>query len=214
MLRSIAEYWGDLKGAVHPEDVPVFERVRDHGFNLDFPPPAFIGDIGSAPIIILDNNGGFDPIETPREFPDAQAHDEFRGSLAAPGVLDPTKLSVSPYYCSRNYTRLLTSGTAALVNGVAYRSVNGRSNKVAALSKVLPSALFHQNWLRQAVLPLVERGERFLVVHRWSRWNGAADMFQGHQNAVFSAAPISKDLTGQELAAVKNFLQDAGLAQP
>lgn len=208
MLRSIVEYWGELEGSVHPEDVPVFDRFGDHGFNLDFPPPAYIGDIVNAPIIILENNGGFDPRKTPMEFPDAEAHDEFREDLAAPRALDPTKRSVSPYYCSWNFTEWLTSGTAALVNGVAYRSVSGLSSRVAALTKVLPSALFHQKWLRDAVLPLVESGERFLVVHRWSRWNDAAEVFWGHPGAVFSKAPVSKNLTGQELADVETFLRN------
>ena len=209
MLSSIVDYWRDLEGSVHPQDVPVFERYHDHGFNLDYPPPAYIGDIVNAPIIILDNNGGFDSKKTPQEFPDAEAHDEFRETLAASRPLDPKQRSVSPYYCSRNYTEWLTSGTAALVNGVAYRSVSGLSSRVAELTKVLPAALLHQKWLRDAVLPLVENGERFLVVHRWSRWNGAAEVFRGHPGAVFSKAPVSKNLTGQELAAVEGFLQNA-----
>lgn len=208
MLRSIVDYWGELEGSVHPKDVPVFDRFWDHGCNLDFPPPAYIGDIVNAPVIILDNNGGFDPRMTPAEFPDAQAHNDFREVLANPRPLDLAERTVSPYYRSRNYTRFLTSGCAALVNGVAYRSVNGRSKGIGALTKILPSALFHQKWLHHAILPLVARGERFLVVHRWSRWNGTVDVFRGHPMAVFSTAPVSKDLTGQELTAVEDFLQN------
>lgn len=210
MLSSIVDFWGELEGSVHPKDASVFDQFRDHGFNLDFPPPSYIGDIVNAPVIILDNNGGFDPMVTPGEFPDAEAHNEYRAALRAPCPLDLTQRTLSPYYRSRNYTRLLTSGAAALVNGVAYRSVNGRSNKVAALAKILPSALFHQEWLRRAVLPLVECGERFLVVHRWTRWNGAADIFRQHSQAIFSTAPVSKDLTRQELMAAEKFLHNIG----
>lgn len=186
----------------------MFERFRDHGFDLEYPPPAYIGDILNAPILILDNNGGFDAKMTPAEFPDPHAHDEFRAALTSSRPLDPSERTVSPYYLSRNYAPLLTTGMAALVNGVAYRSVDRRSNRVAELTKILPSARFHQDWLRQAVLPLVESGERFLVIHRWSRWNGATDPFRGRSGSVFSTAPVSKDLTRQELAAAEIFLRN------
>ncbi|MBY0138477.1 hypothetical protein [Paracoccus yeei] len=207
MLHDIVEYWRELRGSVHPEDEPTFARHPDHGFNLDFPPPAYIGDILNAPILILDNNGGFSEQMTPAEFPDAHAHDEFREALAYPRKLDLRARYVSPYYRSRNYTRLLTSGAAALVNGVAYRSVDGKARRVEELTKILPSAKFHRDWLIRAVLPLVERGERFLVVHRWGRWKPAADVFRAQENAIFSTAQISKDLSRQELVAAEAFLQ-------
>ena len=208
MLRSIVDYWGKLKGSVHPEDAPVFERFREHGFDLEYPPPAYIGDILNAPVIILDNNGGFNAKMTPAEFPDPRSHDEYRSALAAPRPLNPSSRTVSPYYLARNYTPLLTSGQAALVNGVAYRSINGRSNRVVELTKVLPSARFHQDWLRHAVRPLVESGERFLVIHRWTRWNAATDVFRGRPGSVFSTAPVSKDLTRHELEAAETFLRE------
>jgi hypothetical protein len=207
MLQAIVDYWRKLKGSVHPDDATTFGRFGEHGFNLDFPPPAYIGDILNAPIIILDNNGGFDMRTTPTEFPDALAHEEFREALAFPQRLDLSARTVAPYYRSRNYTRFLMSGAAALVNGVAYRSVNGDAKRVKELTRILPSAKFHRNWLIQSVLALVNRGERFLVIHRWGRWAPATDVFRAHPNAIFSTAQISKDLSRQELAAAEAFLQ-------
>lgn len=207
MLQGIVDYWRELKGAVHPDDEAVFERFTDHGFNLDFPPPAYIGDILNAPILILENNGGFDERSTPAEFPDAQAQKEYRELLASPRRLDLSERTISPYYRSRNYTRFLRTGAAALVNGVAYRSVDGKAKRVEELTKVLPSAKFHRKWLLEAVLPLVDRGERFLVVHRWGRWKPAVDVFRAHPNAIFSKAQISKDLSRQELSAADEFIR-------
>ena len=175
-MQSIVDFWEQLDGAVHPQDAPVFERHGDHGFNLDYPPPAYIGDILNAPVLILENNGGYDPGMTPGEFPDAEAQKAFRASLAAP-ALDPRLRHVSPYYRSRNYTRLLVSGHAALVNAVAYRSVNGSAPGVKALTRALPSARLHREWLMREVLPLVNQGKRFLVIHRWGRWLDAVDGF-------------------------------------
>jgi hypothetical protein len=74
------------------------------------------------------------------------------------------------------------------------------------MTKTLPSALFHQRWLQEVLLPQAKRGERFIVVHRWSRWNGAADALRVCRNAVFSSAPVSKDLTAHEIEAGVSFL--------
>ena len=206
MTKEIAEYWGKLTASVHPDDVATFRQESDHGFNLVFPPPAFVGDIVKARVIILDNNGGYDPVITPNEFPDQRAHDEYRQTLSFPRPLNPSARSTSPYYLQRNYTEWLVRGEAALVNGVGYRSVSGKDNAVDRLTKVLPSARFHQEWLRRFLCPLVERGERFVVVHRWSRWNGAADALLGLSNAVRSKLPRSPDLTSAEYLAARKFL--------
>jgi hypothetical protein len=206
MPKKLAEYWARLEGTVHPDDALAFSREVDHGFNLDFPPPAFIGDIVNARVIILDNNGGYDPLTTPGEFPDQKAHDEFRQMLAEPHPVNPKARSMSPYYLRRNYSKWLISGEAVLVNGVAYRSVNGKERAVNRLTKTLPSAIFHQKWLRETLGPLAERGDRFVVVHRWSRWNNAANVMLGLPTSIFSLAPISKDLTANELSAARSFL--------
>ena len=206
-MLSLATYWAALGGAIHPEDEATFANNPDHGFDLSFPPPAFIGDVENAPIIILDNNGGFDPTTTPGEFRAMGAADGFRGDLAGSTVVDRRAPWVSPYYLQRNFTSWLITGEAALVNGVAYRSVSGREKSVAKLTKVLPSASFHRRWLMDAVLPAVDRGERFLIVHRWSRWGDVASSLRGRPGTTHSTAPISKDLTAEELAAGLAFLR-------
>ena len=205
-MKSLATYWSTLRGSVHPEDEATFADNPEHGFDLSFPPPAFIGDVENAPIIILDNNGGFDPTVTPGEFRTMGATDGFRDDLASSAVVDPRAPWVSPYYCQRNFTKWLVSGEAALVNGVAYRSVSGREKSVARLSKVLPSAIFHRRWLIETVLPSVDRGERFLIVHRWSRWGNVAGTLKGRAGTIHSNAPISKELTAEEVSAGTAFL--------
>lgn len=205
-LISISQYWSRLRDSVHPEDEQTFRRHAGHGFNLDFPPPAFIGDIANAPIIILDNNGGYEDSVTRSEFPDLEARDEYRKMLSTPRPVDPKSKWTSRYYLERNYFRWLISGEAALVNGVAYRSVDGGAKAVARLTKELPSARFHQQWLREKVAPMAARKERFVVVHRWTRWNDAADVLRGLSTAIFSSAPVRPDLTRDELAAANAFL--------
>lgn len=206
MTKELADYWSRLENAVHPDDEATFSRLSDHGFNLDFPPPAFVGDIVNAPVIILDNNGGYKSGMTPNEFPDDEAREEFRERLTTPRPVVPTMRSMSRYYLERNYSKWLISGEAALVNGVAYRSINGEARAVKRLTKELPSAQFHQKWLRETAAPLAVCGKRFIVVHRWTRWNGAADILRGLRTAIFSSAPVSPDLTIDELVSVQRFL--------
>lgn len=207
-MKSLATYWSTLRGTVHPEDVATFAENAEHGFDLSFPPPAFIGDVDKAPIIILDNNGGFDPTMTSAEFRSVGAADGFRGDLAGSAVVDPRAPWVSPYYLQRNFTKWLITGEAALVNGVAYRSVSGREKSVARLTKTLPSAVVHRRWLIETVLPAVDRGERFLIVHRWSRWGDVAGSLRGRHGTIHSTAPISKDLTAEEVTAGNAFLMN------
>ena len=204
MTQRIAEYWAGLQGSVHPDDLDLFGRNAEHGFNLDYPPPAFIGDVVNAPILVLDNNGGFNPTVTPSEFPDEAAHAEFRSRLASPRPAE--RRATAPYYLELNFWNWLESGQAALVNGVAYRSVDRSAAGVKSLTRDLPSAQFHRRWLVGDVLPLVEAGERFVVIHRWSRWNEAVQRFRGLANCVFSTSSVSPHLSRVERSAATEFL--------
>lgn len=208
MTKELSDYWARLVEAVHPDDKTTFAQFPDHGFNLDFPPPAFIGDVINAPVIILDNNGGYNSSRTPREFPNQQAHRRFREALS--NAETASSDWTAPYYLERNYTQWLKSGKAALVNGIAYRSRDGNENRIKELTRRLPSGIFHREWLRKHLLPQVIVGERCVVVHRWARWNGAAGLLQGRDNVIFSTAPISKDLTAQEYSVAAAFLAKRG----
>lgn len=205
MIKDIVTYWSQLTGNVHPDDERIFRRRGHQGFNLDYPPPAFIGDIANAPVVILLNHGGYDADMTPREFVNERASDEYRAALASSRPLDQKISSTSPYYLERNYAEWLIEGKAAIVNAVAYRV----TDKAVAdpTAKLLPSALYHQEWLREVLLPQAKRGERFVIVHHTGWWRGATDTFKASPTAaVFSSAPINKDLTGAEYSAAQDFL--------
>lgn len=206
MTVELADYWARLTGTVHPDDARVFEEHPDHGFNLDYPPPAFVGDVVNAPVIILENNGGYDASRTPAEFDAPGAADEYRAALARPRPLDRTRPGVSAYYLNSNYAAWLQSGEAAVVNGVAYRSVDGKQKHVVRLAGLLPSALFHQAWLRRILLPLVRDGSRFVIVKRWKLWNGAPEDLRDEAGVIFSTSPVSPHLSAPEREAVMRFL--------
>src|SRR5262249_48569477 len=74
---SLRRFWARLEDSVHPDDKPIFAEYPQHTFNLKFPPPAFVGDVDAAPIVILMSNGGYKPGITEREFPDEASISEY-----------------------------------------------------------------------------------------------------------------------------------------
>ncbi|MBY6202815.1 hypothetical protein KUV65_15680 [Maritalea mobilis] len=200
----LIEFWSHLEGTIHPTDVETFERFPNHGFNLDYPPPAYVGDLRTARIIILQNNGGYRQGVTDREFEDTGSEDRFRLALHKSEPANPEY--TAPYYLNRNYSAWLKSGAAALVNGVAYRSIDGKAADVKALTEELPSARFHRNWLIEKMVPELIANERFVVLHRWSRWGDLAKILRGLPNVVQSPAPVSENLTRVEYEAADAFL--------
>lgn len=192
MTASIVEHWRRLTGAVHPDDVPVFDGYS-HSFNLDYPPPAFIGDVENAPVVLLDANGGYNPDETPQEFAVPSAVERYIDQLHNPRRLRPSELA--PYYARRNFASLIGDGRLALVNAVAYRSAGiskePQNRRVAAL---LPSTDVHRRWLRTELLKQAASGERLVIAHRNSLWN-LKKSEHSIEGVIFTTNPVSPDLS-------------------
>ena len=168
MASSIRAFWRQLAGTVHPADEPVFAAHPGHSFNLDFPPPAFIGDIDRAPIIVLMSNGGYRSGVTEAEFPDANSINEYRDWLR--GKIKSMPSHLSKYYTWQALGDWIAAGQAVLVNAVAYRSPNlSQEPANQAVARELPSLAAHRRWLFQEALPQAAAGKRFILVHR-NRW--------------------------------------------
>lgn len=206
----LVEFWSRLEGPIHPDDASTFAKYKDkHGFNLEYPPPAYWGDVRKAPILILDNNGGYDPVRTHREFSSRDSVERHLRRLRKSAPLD---LKAAPYYYQRlNFRDWLADGRAALVNAVAYRSVDARSPSVRRIAQDLPSAILHRRWLHEWALPLAQRGERLIIIHRWSLWGLRAGQASG-DSIVWSAAPVSPNLTRHERASGDAWLSARGLS--
>jgi hypothetical protein len=204
MSNLLSEFWGRLDGAVHPDDVSVFDRYRgNHGFNLDYPLPAFWGDVEQARILILDNNGGYKARVT-QEFPDEAARRRHLDRLGRPRPL--CLAEAPPYYQTLNFAEWLANGCAALVNAVAYRSIDSNALNVRTIARELPSVKLHQRWLWEVAVPAAREGERFLIFHRWSLWNIGKETPQLQSpNIIFSSASINPNLTATEIEAVQRW---------
>jgi hypothetical protein len=201
-VSSLLDHWRLLRNSVHPLDAGVFEG-RTHTFNLDFPPPAFIGDLENAPVILLEANGGYDPIITPSEFPDRRAIDRYLGMLHDPQPIEPS--TVAPYYGKRNYARHIARGLLVLVNAVAYRSAGiSREPLNRAVAEELPSTAVHRNWLRTEVLPTALGGDRLVIAHRNGLWKLKRDELDSPY-VRFSANARSPDLSREALSAIADF---------
>jgi hypothetical protein len=165
----IVTHWRKLEGPVHPEDAPYFDDA-DHTFNLDWPPPAYIGDVIGAPFVLLMMNGGYDPHGTPREFYEPSTVAAYLDRLHNPG---PADLGVvAPYYARANYFPYIADGRLALVNAIAYRSGKlSKEPRNQKLAERLPSTLLHRRWLREELIPQAREGVRTIIAHRHGMWN-------------------------------------------
>jgi len=115
-LGEIVEFWSQQRQNergrwTRPADDPFFESAT-HWFNLDFPVSRYVGDIVTAPIIILGANAGYDPHLTPTELPDRETTERYVARVAAPSTTDWS--FVSEYYDGVNYGQMLADGRAAL----------------------------------------------------------------------------------------------------
>lgn len=172
MNADLSKYWSQVrkcaKGWIHPEDEEVLSK-QPHSFNLDFPPPAFVGDVVTARIIILVANGGYDPTITPLEFVAHDSEAKYLRRLSYPK--EANWAEVSPYYRDVNYAELVFSGKAALVNACAYRSPKiSKEPENTRLLNRLPSVRFNRAWLMEEIFPQVEAGTRFIVAKRHGLW--------------------------------------------
>lgn len=199
-MSLLTDHWRLLTGTIHPHDELAFSTTR-HTFNLDYPPPAFMGDVDNAPVILLMANGGYDAVKTPAEFPDDESVQRYLSQLHRPRAVSPR--TISPYYDAGNYGDLIENGKLALVNAVAYRSPkisNEPENR--ALAKRLPSTQVHRRWLRDELIPQAFAGERVVVVHRNRLWALSQDESR-HSNIIFSRAPVSRFLSREIVERIK-----------
>lgn len=187
-MSTLVDHWRRLTGSVHPDDAPFFAS-HPHTFNLDWPPPAYIGDVDNAPVVLLMMNGGYNPAMTPREFEDAGAVERYLDTLRNPRPINPR--DVSPYYDAGSYGPHIASGRLALVNAVAYRSpgLNDEPNN-KRLANLLPSTTVHRRWLRQELIPQAIAGERVVIPHRNGMWKLGRNEYD-HPNILFTTNPIS-----------------------
>lgn len=193
MASSIRQFWQKLDGNVHPDDAPVLATHR-HSFNLDYPPPAFIGDIDNAPVVILFANGGFDAAVTPTEFPYEEDRREYLDWLHGHRKEPPKRLA--PYYLQNSVFPWVKNGTAVILNAIAYRSPKlSQEPENQNVAQLLPSTRLHREWLMNEVLLDARQNRRFIIVHRPAMWKLDRTGFASSMNVAFSPNPASPHLS-------------------
>jgi len=201
MKSSIRSFWERLDGPIHPEDAPFFQNAK-HSFNLEFPPPAFIGDVDNANVVILMASGGYNA-DTKTEFPEASDHQEYIDWLAGLRAAIPKNLS--KYYIDQGIFSWIDDGRAVIVNAIAYRSPKISEEPAnIKLGTSLPSYRVHKAWLNNEILPMAKRNERLVVAHRYSLWGLSTANPPINQNLLFSPNPASPYLSLR----IKKIIQD------
>jgi hypothetical protein len=169
---------------------------------LEFPPPAFIGDIDNAKVVILMASGGYNA-ETNKEFPDASDHQEYIDWLAGRRAEIPKNLS--KYYIDQRIFSWIDDGRAVIANAIAYRSPKISEEPAnIKLGTSLPSNRVHKAWLNNEIFPMAKRNERLVVAHRYSLWGLRKAHPPIHQNLLFSPNPASPYLS----LPIKKIIQD------
>lgn len=203
---SIVRFWSELRKPlhlpsrqsevwVHPADVDLFALNEKHSFNLDYPPPAYVGDIDSACCVVLMANGGYDPKMTPGEFVAPKSYYDYLHRLHYPATVDPA--AVSPYYARANFAGYIRDGVVAIANAVAYRSRKiSDEPENQSFMKRLPSYGAHQSWLRDELLPAAQGGKRYVVVKAPKVWGiGKSDYSANVESArIFTGPNVPKDV--------------------
>ena len=207
--HPLVRHWRKLTGKtrlngryvyVHPDDLEV---LADHPgcFNLDHPPPAYVGDIVGAPVIMLLTNGGYSD-GTKNEFENQGDAERYLECLHDPSLMNPKVYS--DYYLNLNYGNFLKDGNLAIVNVAAYRSRNFSSPRPRIADK-LPSVQLHRRWLREMLLSEAAAGERLVIAHRRTHWKLDPEEDRQH-NLVFANGRRSAKMEQASKDRVEEFL--------
>lgn len=207
----LVKHWRKLTGKtrmngrdvyVHPDDMKVFRNCKlgDY-FNLDYPPPAYVGDVVRAPVIMLLTNGGYSD-GTKNEFANQGDAERYLECLRDPSLMNPKVYS--DYYLNLNYGDFLRGGYLAIVNVAAYRSQDFSSPRPRIADK-LPSVQLHRRWLREMLLPEAAAGERLVIAHRRTHWKLDPEKDRQH-NLVFANGRRSAKMEQASKDRVEEFL--------
>jgi hypothetical protein len=202
-VSTIRLFWQRLDGAVHPDDKPHLDRYP-HTFDLRYPPPAFIGDVDKAGLVVLMLNGGIAADLEAAEFPRPEDSQEYIDWLTGRRKEPPRRLST--YYTGNRIYPWIASGRAVIVNAIAYRShsITAEPNN-RKMRTILPSAVVHRRWLMEEVLPEVKVGKRMVIAHRPSLWDLKRQI---HDDFQFSSNPVSEHLSYPMLDRAERWLNE------
>lgn len=207
--HDLVRHWRKLTGKtrlngtdayVHPDDMEVLRDCK-HDFNLDYPPPAYVGDIVNAPVVMLLTNGGYSD-GTQSEFAKQGDEDRYLECLHDPSLMRPE--GYSQYYRKQNYRDLLKKGKLAIVNVVAYRS-SGFTYANQKIADIMSSAKRHRQWLREELLPEAKSGKCFVVAHRHRHWKLDPEKDRQH-NLIFPKGRRNPNMEHESRGQVDEFL--------
>jgi hypothetical protein len=198
----IIAFWKRLRASIHPDDERVLSAEASP-FELSYPPPAFISDIGRASIFILMANGGNSTQEAlEQEFNRPNAIKEYIARLHEPRPSEPE--FTAPYCRVGQLWEYLKSGRACVINAVAYRS-REVTEEVRRFANVLSSVAEHRNWLRSFAIPAASRRRIAIVAKRPKLWKLARNE---EHNGVFHDHEGTRHVSNESWTRANDWLAD------
>lgn len=200
MTGSLTEFWRQMKldETIHPLDKAILEKTS-HSFRTGEPPPAFIGDIERAPVIVLFSNGGWDS-HTAREFLQPEnSPAKYVARLYNSSPCNPA--SVSAYYAKSNLASFIATGEVAFLNLIPYRSPKlSKESENRALAYSLASSQQAIKWTNR----ILKMNDRMVILKR-TIW---LDFIEQHlqQYLTRTSVQIGQHVSNRTKAQVSEFL--------
>lgn len=199
MRNSLADFWSQLDGPVHPEDERSFRTRPDLAALLqrNFIPSAFFGDVLNARVILCYGNGGSEDDQA--FYKDRSLQTLLLEHIRRPAPVDPSQFF--NYFDGEWHTPLIRDGHAVLVNALAYRSANMNALTPANIGG-LPSVQVARRWIQWACNEAAA-GRRLVVFQRCRLWDIKSHAAPG---VIFATNPASKSLSMATRAQIEAYL--------
>jgi hypothetical protein len=173
VATDIFDFWS-LIGAterIHPADIEVFSRVKNHSFDLNLLPACFMGPLRSASIVLLYLSPGRGPGDTVTE---ALVDWHVRTRLGdAPLPSREEHQGVYRWWVSR--TKCFRIPSDDLRNRVAVLNIGAYHSETFAdyaMLAALPSSRVSLDWAQRVLFPEAIAGKRLVVCLRAAEYWG------------------------------------------
>ena len=171
---DLFEFWQECPpdARIHPADQKVFDRVPNHGFEVENAlPGCFMGPLQTAPVVLLFLSPGLDDGDRPN--PELVEWHVRSRSGREPLVADHVHPPAHGWWTQR--TKFLNRPAEECAEKIAILNIGAYHSKTFndhGLLAALPSSRVVLDWSQQVLFPEAEAGRRVVICLRAARYWG------------------------------------------